>query len=149
MNHINNKISEIRVSYTNNDVRRVKISNSKECYQTFIKEWNVDTIELQEEFKILMLNRNNQVLGIYQLSKGGVSATVVDAKLIFSVALKCNSSAITIAHNHPSGNLTPSKSDKELTKKLIKASNYLDIIILDHLIISKDSFYSFADNGLM
>jgi DNA repair protein RadC len=94
---------------------------------------------------ILLLNRANVVLGVYNLSKGGSSSTIVDAKILFSVALKCNASSIILAHNHPSGNLVPSNSDLELTKRLIAASKFLNIPILDHLIISKSGFYSLAD----
>ena|SRR5690606_29119948 len=143
------KISEISVSYSSNSGDRLKISNSKQSYDVLRACWSDSTIELQEEFKILMLNRANQILGVYPLSKGGVSATVVDAKLVFSVALKCNASSIIIAHNHPSGNLNPSEVDKSLTQKLKSGGQFLDITLLDHLIMTKDSFYSFSDNGLI
>lgn len=143
------KISEISISYSNSNSDKLKINNSRHSYEILRACWSDSTIELQEEFKILMLNRCNQILGIYPLSKGGVSSTVVDAKLIFSVALKCNASSIILAHNHPSGNLNPSESDKNITQKLIKASKYLDIELLDHIIITKDDFYSFSDNGLI
>lgn len=143
------EISEIRVSYSNNKKDRLKITNSKQSYDILKACWSKSTIELQEEFKVLLLNRSNQVLGIYPLSKGGTSCTTVDAKLVFSVALKCNASSIIISHNHPSGNLNPSEADKVITKKLKKAGQYLDIVLLDHLIITKDDFFSFNDNGLM
>ena len=140
------KISEINVSYSTGKEKKTKIKNSKQSYDVLLACWNKFTLELQEEFKVLLLNRNNLVLGIYSLSKGGVSSTIVDAKLLFSVALKCNASSIIIAHNHPSGNLTPSESDKSITNKLKKAGQYLDITILDHLIVTKDDFFSFNDN---
>ncbi|MCH3883495.1 JAB domain-containing protein [Tenacibaculum aquimarinum] len=143
------EIAEIKVSYSNNNKERLKIKDSKTSYDLLLACWNKHTIELQEEFKVLLLNRSNQVLGIYSLSKGGVAGTVVDAKLVFSVALKCNASSFIIAHNHPSGSLTPSKADKIITNKLKKASKYLDLVLLDHLIITKDSCFSFADNGLL
>lgn len=143
------KISEISVSYSNKTTGKFKVHSSKESYEVLFKSWNPNTIELQEEFKVLLLNRSNKVLGIYCMSKGGVSGTVVDAKLIFSVALKCNASSIIISHNHPSGNLNPSDSDLRLTKKLKKAGEHLDISLLDHIIVSKDSYYSFLDNGLI
>lgn len=143
------KISEISVSYSNDNNNKLKINNSRNSYDILRACWSDSTIELQEEFKILMLNRGNQVLGIYPLSKGGVSSTIVDAKLVFSVALKCNASSIILAHNHPSGNLNPSEIDKKITQKLKKASQYLDIELLDHIIITKDDFYSFSDNGLI
>lgn len=143
------KISEISVSYSLSNNSKLKINNSNQSYKILRDSWNDSTIELQEEFKILMLNRCNQILGIYPLSKGGVSATIVDPKLVFSVALKCNASSIILAHNHPSGNLYPSMADKNITQKLKKAGEFLDIKVLDHLIITKDGYLSFVDDGLM
>jgi DNA repair protein RadC len=143
------KISEIKVSYSGGKKEKQKVKNSRESFNALLSSWNLNIIELQEEFKVLLLNRANQILGVYSMSKGGVSGTIVDAKLVFSVALKCNASNIIIVHNHPSGNLNPSEADKELTQKLKKAGQYLDIRLLDHLIITKDNFYSFADNGLL
>ncbi len=146
---MNNTIKEIRVSYSSGANNKVKINNSKDSYELLLSCWNLHTIELQEEFKVLLLNRNNQVLGIYPLSKGGVSGTVVDAKLVFSVALKCNASNLIIAHNHPSGNLNPSEADKSLTLKLKEAGKYLDINVLDHIVLSTQGYYSFADESRM
>lgn len=143
------KISEINISYSNKNKQRIKIDNSRQSYQAFFNCWSKGTIELQEEFKVLLLNRNNELLGVYSLSKGGVASTVVDAKLLFSVALKANASNIIVGHNHPSGNLIPSESDKRLTKKLKKAGKLLDILLLDHLIISKNDFFSFANHNLL
>lgn len=142
-------IAEVKVSYTTNNTEKLKVTNSKTSYGFLLACWNKNTIELQEEFKVLLLNRNNQVLGVYPLSKGGTASSIVDVKLLFSVALKCNTHGIILAHNHPSGNLTPSEADKRLTNKIIEASKILDIVILDHLIITKSDFYSFADNALM
>lgn len=144
-----NTIQEIKVSYTSGNRDKVKITNSKDSYELLLSCWSQKIIELQEEFKVLLLNRNHQVLGIYPLSKGGVSGTVVDAKLVFSVALKCNASSIIIAHNHPSGNLKPSEADLRLTKKLKEAGNYLDVKVLDHIILSREGYYSFADESQM
>ena len=143
------KISEIKVSYSNNDKNRVKIKDSQSCYDVFLSFWNKNTLELQEEFKVLLLNNANQVLGIYPLSKGGTNSTVVDVKILFSVALKSNATSIIIAHNHPSENLNPSEADKRLTQKIKEGANYLDIKLLDHLIITKGNYYSFADNQIL
>ena len=143
------KISEISVTYSSSKQKKQKVNNSRDSYEILLDTWDKNIIELQEEFKILLLNRSNTVLGVYPMSKGGISGTVVDAKLVFSVALKCNASSIIISHNHPSGNLTPSEGDKRITQKLIKAGKYLDIVLLDHLIITKDGFYSFSDSGLI
>ncbi|GER58131.1 DNA repair protein [Patiriisocius marinus] len=143
------KISEISISYTNSNQKKLKVKNSQDSYAILLESWDKNIIELQEEFKILLLNRSNTVLGVYSLSKGGVASTVVDPKLVFAVALKCNASSIIISHNHPSGNLKPSESDRKLTKRLKKAGEYLDITILDHIIVTKENFYSFADNGIL
>ncbi|MCM8569704.1 JAB domain-containing protein [Gramella jeungdoensis] len=144
-----NSICEIKVSYADNTREATKITNSEITYRLFISCWNKGTIQLQEEFKILLLNRANKVLGIYPVSRGGVSGTLVDPKLVFSVALKCNASSIILGHNHPSGNLNPSEADKALTRKLIKAGGYLDVKVLDHLIITPKSYFSFMDENLM
>lgn len=142
-----NQIAEIQVSYTSGNSSTVKACSSFISYQIFLDNWNEDTIELQEECKVLLLNRANRVLGIYNLSKGGCSSTIVDPKLLFSVALKTNASAIILAHNHPSGNLSPSDKDILLTRKLMGAGELLDLAVLDHLIITKEGYYSFSDEG--
>lgn len=143
------KIYEIKVSYNTGHQKRISISNSEDSYKLLYSSWSKDIIELQEEFKVLLLNRSNKVLGIYSCSKGGVSGTVVDIKLVFAVALKANASSIIVAHNHPSGNLKPSNQDISLTQKLKEAANFLDIALLDHLIICKDGFFSFSDKGYL
>ena len=97
----------------------------------------------------MLLNRANMVLGIFNLSKGGSTSTVVDVKIILSIALKANASSIIIAHNHPSGNLVPSGSDKDITSKLKNACKVVDLDLLDHLIISKAGYFSFADQGIL
>ena len=108
-----------------------------------MSSWDSDTIELQEEFKVLLLNRANEVLGIYPLSKGGITGTVVDQRLIFAVALKCNATGIILCHNHPSSTLKPSDSDITLTRSIKKCADLLDITLLDHLIITKKGFLVF------
>lgn len=143
------KISEIRVSYINRSTHRVKITSSDGAYKLLESNWDKDIIDFQEEFKVLLLNRANFVLGIYNMSRGGATATIADAKIIFSVALKCHASAIILAHNHPSGNNKPSEVDKKLTRTLIEAGKLLDILVLDHIIITSTNYFSFADTGLM
>lgn len=143
------EIAEIKVSYSNNLKDTVQISDSNSAYKVLLESWNKDTLELQEEFKVILLNRNNKALGIYNLSKGGTSSTTVDIKLIFAVALKSNAHSIILGHNHPSGNLKPSDADKNITAKIKKAGQYLDISLLDHLIITKTNYYSFSDKGIL
>jgi len=101
-----------------------------------------------EEFWMLLLNRANKLIGWEQVSSGGVSGTVVDAKIVFRKAIEGHASSLILCHNHPSGNLKPSKADIQLTQKLKKAGEQLDILVLDHLIVSEEGYYSFADEGL-
>lgn len=143
------QLAEIKVSYTNQNTQKKKVLHSKDIYEAIIPNWNSETIEYIEESKIVLLNRANVILGVYELSKGGISGTVVDLRIILAVALKCNASNIVLIHNHPSGNLQPSEQDKTITKKLREASKLLDLLLLDHLIISKEGYYSFADNGIL
>jgi DNA repair protein RadC len=119
-------------------------------YLLRIENWDLDSIEHIEEFKLLLMNRSNSVLGIMPVSKGGLSGTVTDVRLIYQGAIKANASGIIVCHNHPSGNLNPSESDTKLTQKIKEAGMLMDIQLLDHLIIiSDDKYYSFADNGLL
>jgi DNA repair protein RadC len=142
-------IAEIKISYSHKTLKkfRIKIKNSADAYKSFLKSWDKDLIELQEEFKMLLLNNSNEVLGIHTLSKGSTRGTVVDLKLLFVIALKSNATGIIISHNHPSGTLKPSSSDLELTKRIKKSGELLDIKLLDHLIVTKDEFYSLSDNN--
>lgn len=143
------QIAEIQVSYSVPVADRVKVLHSRSIYEVLIQQWNIDNIEFIEEAKIILLNRANIILGIYNLSKGGISGTIVDLRVILAVALKCNASAIILAHNHPSGNLKPSEQDKQITRKLTEACKILELTLLDHLIVSKQDYYSFADDGIL
>lgn len=143
------EIAEIQVSYKTNNTEKTQLNNSQVSYNFLLSCWDKNTIELQEEFKVLLLNRHNKLLGVYTLSKGGTSQTTVDIKLLFSVVLKANANSIIVAHNHPSGGLLPSKADKNITSKIVKASKFLDIRVLDHIIVTKSGYFSFADDGLI
>lgn len=102
-----------------------------------------------EEFWVLLLNRANKVLTRKNISVGGTSGTVVDAKIIFKEAIQARCSGIILCHNHPSGNNRPSEADIQLTRKLKEGALQLDLAILDHIIIAGSSFFSFADEGLL
>ena len=141
------RVSEIKVTYSNKNPLKIKVTSSKIIYDLVINQWDLDIIEYQEEVKIILLNRSNVVLGIYEMSRGGITGSVVDIRIILGVALKCGASSIIMIHNHPSGKLLPSDSDKSITKKLKEACDLLDVSLLDHLIISKDGYYSFSDEG--
>jgi DNA repair protein RadC len=125
---------------------RSKLTSSNDAFQ-FIQNVFLDLPH--EEFWILLLNRSNQVIRKEFISKGGVSGTVVDPKMVFKPALQYLACSMIICHNHPSGNLTPSASDLKITRQLKEAGQTLEIPVLDHLIVAEEKYYSFADNGLM
>ena len=102
-----------------------------------------------EEFWVVYLNNSNKVIDRFQLSKGGITGTLVDVRLVLKKALELGATSIILAHNHPSGNLNPSTSDKQLTQKLKTAGESLDIRVLDHVIVTEKSYFSFADEGLL
>lgn len=143
----NSEVAEIKVSYSTANTPKIKITSVNKAFEVLLSLWDLNTIELQEEFKVLLLNRANEVLGIYPLSKGGITGTVVDSRLIFAVALKCNALGIILCHNHPSGNLKPSDADITLTRSIKKCADLLDINLIDHLIITKRGFFSFSSEG--
>ncbi|QNF31407.1 JAB domain-containing protein (plasmid) [Adhaeribacter swui] len=127
----------------------LKITCSNDCVAVLRESWDENKIEFIEQFKILLLNRANNVLGVFEVSTGGVTATVVDIKLIFAAAILANASGIILAHNHPSGNLQASTADRMVTRKLIETGDILDIKVLDHIILTRTGYYSFADDGEM
>ena len=102
-----------------------------------------------EEFWILYLNNSNKVLQKIQLSKGGITGTLVDVRLVLKTALEAGAVSLILVHNHPSGTLNPSQADKDLTLKLKRASEHLDIKVLDHLIITETNYFSFADDNIL
>ena len=148
MNTIN-KVAEIQVSYFPSIVDNFQIKDSKSSFDLLLEGWSKNTLEMQEEVKILLLNRSNKVLGVYSLAKGGLNSCDVDVRIILSVALKTLSTGIILIHNHPSGNIKPSKADISITEKLRLACEIMDITLLDHLIITKSDYYSFADEGIL
>ena len=145
-------VSEVILTYKTkiNPKDRSRVTSSKDAYRLLFDSWNKNTIEHVEEFKLLLLNRSNAVLGILSVSKGGISGTLTDVRVIFQGALKTNASGIIICHNHPSGNASPSESDRKITQKIKEAGNLMDIQLLDHLIILPvEGYYSFADEGVL
>lgn len=149
MNNINQQVSEIMVSYKPIRNSNSQINSSYDAVNIVRKVWNDDTIEMQEEVKVILLNHSNSVLGVYNLSKGGMTASLVDIRLILSVTLKCLATGVILVHNHPSGNLKPSTSDLTIVQKLKDSCKLLDISLLDSIIITKDSYMSFNDDGLI
>lgn len=142
-------ISEIKISYQPKykASQLPKVSSSQDAFDVILTQWQ--DIHYRESFAVLLLNRANKCLGFSFISKGGLSGTVADPKIIFQTALKSNASSLILIHNHPSGNLQPSQNDINLTKTLVKAGKTLELQILDHLIVGAESFFSFADEGLI
>lgn len=142
-------LAEIEIKYSTRvkPSEMDKIVTSNEAYEILKKIY--PNLEHREYFYMLCLNRNNKVLGYSLISMGGLSSTVVDVRIIFQTALKASACSIILSHNHPSGNLTPSEADKDINKKIKEAGRLLDIPVLDHLILTPETFLSFADEGLM
>ena len=145
----NNIVSEVELSYKNRVPynQRQRISNSQGAYEILTNLFPENTMDYRETFIVLYLNRANQVLGYSVISQGGTTCTTVDVKMIIQTALLANASCIMLAHNHPSGNLHPSSDDNRITNRIIEAARLFDITVLDHIIITNESYYSFTDNG--
>ena len=126
-----------------------KISSSQDVTTVLRKCFDEDTFLIQEQFIVLLMNNSNKVLGFHSLSKGAINSTLVDIRLVFSTAIKNYATSIIVAHNHPSGNLQPSQADKTLTRKIKEAGILLDIRLLDHVILTEDDYFSFADEGIL
>ena len=144
-------ISEVQLSYTPKfkHSELPMITEAGDAYKILLEHWDLNTINLIEQFYVLLLSRSNKLLGIYEVSKGGFAGTVVDPKIIFIAALKGCASSIILAHNHPSGNLKPSQSDISITKRLVEVGYILELPVVDHLIVTEDGFLSFAEEGLL
>jgi DNA repair protein RadC len=134
-----NTVAEIELVYRSKvkPSERPRITSTKEAYQILLQTWDVNKIEFVEQFKVVLINRAHRVLGIYELSSGGIAGTLADPKLVFMAALKANVCCLILSHNHPSGNLKPSNADEALTKKISEAGKLLDIQVLDHVIINQ------------
>ena len=135
-------IREIELKYRATNIPdRICLKSSEQVYKLLKEIWNEDTIDLHEEFKVIYLKNNGEIIGIYHHSKGGITGTLADVRLIVGVALKCAASAIILAHNHPSGNLKPSSRDEKLTKQVVCACELFNIVVYDHFIISSAGYY--------
>ena len=134
-------IPEIKISVSFDKILKkselMKITSSRDAYEIFKRVFNADTFDWCEEVVMLCVNNSNKVVGFYKISSGGMTGTVIDVRMIFTTALQCLATSIIIAHNHPSGTLIPSDADKAITKKIKEAGKFLDINILDHLIITR------------
>jgi DNA repair protein RadC len=142
----------------------IKVVSSLDAYKVAIEFFNPDTIGFQEQMIAIYLNRANKIIGVYPMTTGGVSGTVADPKMIYGIGIAITeeakilgrglmsfASGVILAHNHPSGNLQPSQSDIDLTKKVKAGAKFLEMEMLDHLIVTPDKgkYYSFADEGMI
>lgn len=142
------KAYEISVKYHTKNKPKKSIACSNDIYKT-IKTWFDDCMEHRERFIAVSLNRGNKIIGIQNVGEGGTSSCIVDKKIVAQGAILSNASAVILAHNHPSGQLKPSENDKKITNEIKEGLKLFGIQVLDHLIVTEDSFYSFADEGIL
>ena len=142
------EVAEVELRYKTNvhPDNRAQIKSSQDAYRILFDSWNKNTIEHIEEFKLLLMNRANRVLGMVSLSKGSTSGSIVDIKVILQYAIKANASSIIVSHNHPSGNPEPSESDRKITNRIKQSCDLIEISCLDHLIVLPvEGYFSFSD----
>lgn len=144
-------VAEIEIVYKTKvqAIDRPIITSAKQAYDLLLNNWNHNTIELIEEFKVLLLNNANRVMGLIPISIGGFTGTVADPRVIFGAALKAGCCNLIVAHNHPSQNVKPSRADEDMTNKLIAGGKYFDIKILDHIILTTTTYFSMAEEGII
>lgn len=148
MNTYKSNLEKISLVKEKTDFKRVKVTSSKDA-KDVIKQFYFDDIEIFESMFILLLNRSNNTIGYAKISQGGTAGTVVDIKIVAKYALESLASSVILAHNHPSGRLEASNADKKITEKIKKGLEIFDIRLLDHLILTKESYFSFADEGIL
>lgn len=144
-----NIVNEIKLSYSRKGNCERLITTSRDAVKIFKEHFDSDEMDYRESFFALYLNQANRVLGIKKISESGISSAIVDVRIIMQTALLCNASGIILAHNHPSGNLKPSQEDLSITQKIKEASQFLNIQLLDHCILSSTDYISFADDGYL
>lgn len=147
--NIDYTVGEVELTYKSTSRSRSKIYSSEDAYKVLLPTYKEGTICYKEYFKVLLLSQSNQVLGYTLISEGGITETCADVRVILQAALLTNSVALVLAHNHPSGNLKPSRQDMEITKQVKEAAKLMRISVIDHLILTDAGYYSFADEGLL
>jgi hypothetical protein len=143
------KLPEIDLIRTGKVLDAPQVIDSQTSVKIFKEFWNENNIEVIEQMNVMFLSKANKPIGIYQHSKGGIDGTILDVEIISAMAVKSLCKAVIVAHNHPSGQLRPSDADKVMTKQLSNALNLFKISLLDSLIVTKQGYFSFADEGLM
>ncbi len=144
-----NIVNEIKLSYSRKGNCERSVLSSRDAVEIFREHFDAEEMDYRESFYALYLNQASKVLGIKKISECGISSTLVDVRIIMQAALLCNASGIIIAHNHPSGNLKPSGCDIKMTAQIKEAAKVLSMNLLDHFILTSDSYFSFADDGII
>lgn len=138
-----------RLGTKGGELLKVQIKNSKDSEKYFRELFNPETLEIREEFIVLYLNSNNVTVGFFKVSVGGMTNVLVDVRLVMRQALECYATTIIVAHNHPSGSLKPSEADIKITQKIKDACALFDMRLIEHIILTDNSYYSFADEGIL
>lgn len=133
---------------TESEFEKVKIQSSNDSVK-YLRQFYLDDIGIYESFFLMLLNRANQVIGYVKISQGGVTGTVVDPILVAKYAIDSLSKGVILCHNHPSGNLNPSDADRQITEKIKQGLKLFDISVLDHIILTENSYYSFCNEGIL
>lgn len=142
------KVSECKLTYRHPRRERPKITSAKDAFPICLSNWEKD-IEYVERFKILLLGPDNRCKGVFQVSQGAMTSTLIDKRVLFSAAITAAACGIILVHNHPSGDCNPSQADIKATNDIMKCGEILDIKVLDHLIISRNQFYSFTESSIL
>lgn len=143
------KVCEVKLTYKSKikASEREKILSAENAYKILLSVFDSETIQYKEFFKVILMNRANKVLGVCHISEGRLNETSADIRIIMQAAILGNASAIILAHNHPSGNIQPSMQDDQVTKRVKEIAKLIGINLLDHLIITDETYYSYSENG--
>ena len=147
MNNMDYYVGEVKLSYQKKSLETRYVRTAEDAYTILRPTYSDEDIEYRESFKVLFMNQNFKVLGWTTISEGGITETPADIRMILQAALLCNATCITVCHNHPSGNLIPSRDDDRLTEKIRKACEIMRIHLVDHLILTDNSYYSYREKG--
>ncbi len=149
MKEYKSNLPEIVLKYKKGTSNKVKIQTSQDAYKLFKEFYDQDTFQICESTIVLFLNASNNTIGWTKHTQGGLDSCIIDVRLILATALQCGARSIMLSHNHPSGNTTPSGNDNSMTGKLKRACEAVEITLLDHIIATEESYYSYVDNGLI
>lgn len=139
---------DLRIFKTDTKFFEMQVKQVKDAYD-YAKQLYECDLQIYETMYCLFLNNANTIIAHAKIGNGGINCTIIDNRILFKYAIDCLATGIILVHNHPSGKLEPSKQDLEATKKIIEIGTFLQIVVLDHLIISKQGYYSFAENGTL